>query len=115
MSELAKSQIDILLEIKNKRTLYTIDDFDDKFREPNVHFLYQRGLIKNDYTEEDMYYFLLTPLGEIEVDKHLNKLANEAKEDKRWNITKRQATWGVIIGGLGILASLVMSILALIL
>lgn len=104
MIELAQSQIDILLDIKNNQTYYTLDEFDKICYEPNYRFLVDRKLIKNDYTEDSFYYFLVTPLGEIELDKYNKALVDEAKEDKRWKHTRLMAWLSI---GVSIIAVIV--------
>lgn len=107
--ELAKSQIEILLEIRNKPILYSNDELSYRLEdEPDFEFLVSNELIDYNVNEgTDKYSVEVTPLGKIEVERYLRTLDNEAQQKKRWFVDNIVAWIGVAIG----IAALLVAIL----
>jgi len=84
------------------------------FQEKDIRYLNQSGLIDSNNTLTDRYFWLSGEGKNFLATIRLNE-KKEREEEKRWKVTKKQAKWGMIIAGAGIVASLVMSILALVL
>lgn len=101
--ELAKCQIDILFEIRNKPILYSNDELSSRLEgESDFEFLISNELIDYNVDERTNKYLVeITPLGKIEVERYQRSLENEAKEDKRWKHTSLIAWIGV---GISIIA-----------
>ena len=84
------------------------------FKVNDLLYLNKCGLIDSN-KELSNQNFWLSGSGKDYLATYRANLKAEEKEESRWHITKRQGMLGIIIGGIGILASLVMSILALVL
>ena len=107
--ELAKCQIDILLEIRNKPISYSNDALSGRLEEESdFEFIYTNNLIDyNPIEGTNQYLVEVTPLGKIEIEKYLKSLDNEAREKKRWFVDNIVAWIGVAIG----IAALLVAIL----
>lgn len=108
--------LDILEELEDNPITFELLWRKYGYKQDDIHYLSE-----HDYFEEGISFFHGEEQGIQLSGKAINYLANyrayknaEEKEENRWHITKKQAKLGMVIAGVGIIASLVMSILALI-